>query len=56
MKIVQLRMKHTSRDTIVREALWAALELSKHPDFAGKTIVALLPDTGERNLSTWLFE
>ena len=37
-------------------ALWAALELSKRPEFAGRTIVALLPDTGERYLSTWLFE
>ena len=37
-------------------ALWAALELSKRSEFAGKTIVALLPDTGERYLSTWLFE
>ena len=37
-------------------ALWAALELSKRPEFAGKTIVALLPDTGERYLSTWLYE
>jgi cysteine synthase A len=37
-------------------SLWAALELSKRPEFEGKTIVALLPDTGERYLSTWLFE
>lgn len=36
-------------------ALWAALELSKRPEFTGKTIVALLPDTGERYLSTWLY-
>ena len=37
-------------------ALYAALELSKQPEFAGKRIVALLPDSGERYLSTWLFE
>ena len=37
-------------------ALWAAIELSKREDFIGKTIVVLLPDTGERYLSTWLFE
>lgn len=37
-------------------ALWAALELSKRPEYGGKTIVVLLPDTGERYLSTWLFD
>lgn len=37
-------------------ALWAAVELSKRKKFAGKTIVTLLPDTGERYLSTWLFD
>ncbi len=36
-------------------ALHAALELAKTPEYAGKTIVVLLPDTGERYLSTWLF-
>lgn len=37
-------------------ALYAALELSQKAEFAGKRIVVLLPDTGERYLSTWLFE
>ena len=37
-------------------ALWAARELSKRSEFSGKTIVTLLPDTGERYLSTWLFD
>ncbi len=36
-------------------ALHAALELAKTPEYTGKTIVVLLPDTGERYLSTWLF-
>ena len=36
-------------------ALYAGLELAKRPEFAGKRIVVLLPDTGERYLSTWLF-
>lgn len=37
-------------------AVWAALEVASRDSSAGKTIVVVAPDTGERYLSTWLFE
>ena len=37
-------------------AAWAAMETARRPDSEGKTIVVILPDSGERYLSTWLFD
>jgi cysteine synthase A len=36
--------------------MWAAINIAKREEFSDKMIVALLPDTGERYLSTWMFD
>jgi cysteine synthase A len=37
-------------------AVWAALEVARRPENKGKLVVVILPDTGERYISTWLFQ
>ena len=51
-------LRYVRRKKLIRcllAALWAAVQQAKRPENRGKTIVVLLPDTGDRYLSTAMF-
>ena len=48
--------KNFTASLLEKAALYAAIEVAKRPEFKGKTVVALLPDSGDRYYSTDLFK